>query len=488
MADSTSQLTDSTEVIFPSRVSTWIPLPRLRLRFSERKILLGLSDLLMLSGALLVVLWLRWDMPLSWQTILARPQWFALLALIWLLVAPTFDAYNLKKAARLPESVSCVIKSALLTLLLYFLIPYITPHLVRSRLTMGLFLTFSLSFLCFGRALYAVLLVQPLFSCRALVVGAGWAGRTILQALKEHGDSSYHVVGFVDDDPQKQGQLIQGLPVLGTRQDLVQLAKAHDISTVILAITHDIHGQLCQALTDCLEQGMQIVAMSVLYEEITGRVPVEHIGNNLYLTMPLDPASTGVLYPLLKRLMDIFLAGIGLLGLAIIFPFLALAIYVDSPGPILYTQERVGKGGKTFRFYKFRSMVPDAEKEGQAVWALENDHRVTRVGRILRGTHIDEFPQFFNILKGEMSAVGPRPERPEFVAELEKKIPFYRTRHCVRPGMAGWGLVKQGYGASEQDALLKLQYDLYYIKHQSVRLDIVILLKTILDTVTLQGR
>jgi len=132
-------------------------------------------------------------------------------------------------------------------------------------------------------------------------------------------------------------------------------------------------------------------------------------------------------------------------------------------------------------------MVPRAEK-GQAVWAEINDTRVTRVGRILRCTHVDEFPQFLNILKGDMSAVGPRPERPEFVVELEKEIPFYRTRHCVRPGMAGWGLVKQGYGASEEDALLKLQYDLYYIKHQSVWLDVVILLKTLMNTLTLNGR
>ncbi|MDH4138598.1 MAG: sugar transferase, partial [Anaerolineae bacterium] len=140
-----------------------------------------------------------------------------------------------------------------------------------------------------------------------------------------------------------------------------------------------------------------------------------------------------------------------------------------------------------FRVYKFRSMVPDAEKD-KAVWAQENDRRVTRVGRLLRRAHVDEFPQFINILKGEMSAVGPRPERPDFVEELAREIPFYRVRHAVKPGMAGWGLVKQGYGASKEDALLKLQYDLYYIKHQSLWLDAVILLKTIVDTLTFRGR
>jgi lipopolysaccharide/colanic/teichoic acid biosynthesis glycosyltransferase len=194
------------------------------------------------------------------------------------------------------------------------------------------------------------------------------------------------------------------------------------------------------------------------------------------------------MWPLVKRVFDLVSAGLGVLLLGPLFPLVALAIYLDCPGPILYTQERVGKGGKKFRVYKLRSMVPDAEKKGEAVWAEENDDRVTRVGRILRKMHADEFPQFLNILKGEMSAVGPRPERPEFVEELADEIPFYRVRHAVKPGMAGWGLVKQGYGSSKEDAVLKLQYDLYYIKHQSLWLDIVILLKTILDTVTFGGR
>jgi len=169
-------------------------------------------------------------------------------------------------------------------------------------------------------------------------------------------------------------------------------------------------------------------------------------------------------------------------------PFIALAIYLDSPGPIFYTQERVGTMGKIFRVYKFRSMVPDAEKEREAVWAKKGDPRVTRVGRLLRATHVDEFPQFLNILKGEMSVVGPRPERPEFVAELETEIPFYRIRYSIKPGMAGWALVRQGYGASKEDAIIKLEYDLYYIKHQSLWLDLTIVLKTIADTLTFRGR
>ena len=238
---------------------------------------------------------------------------------------------------------------------------------------------------------------------------------------------------------------------------------------------------------DCLELDVEIVPMPLLYEQLTGRVPVEHVGDNWYVSMPVNHSGTGTLWPLVKRVMDVALASIGLVLLTVATPFIAAAIYLDSPGPIFYTQERVGKGGRRFRAYKFRSMVPDAET-GEAVWAAKGDKRITRVGRLLRKTHVDELPQFVNILKGEMSAVGPRPERPEFVEELAREVPFYRVRHAVRPGMAGWALVKHGYGGSREATLLKLQYDLYYVKHQSLWLDIVVLLKTLVDSLSLRGR
>jgi len=482
------QTTDPAELIYPTAVSRRIPYPQLPLRISERRVLLGLVDLMALNVALFLVLWLRMDEPFSFWVILAHPTWFILLSILWIPIASTFDAYNLKNASRFGTSVVCVIKSGLLTLVVYLLIPYLTPALLHSRLTLGLFFVLSLAGLTAGRGLYAFALAQPLFQGHVLVVGAGWAGRTILEALRENGGSSYQVMGFVDDDPGKHGQIIDGIPVLGDHHNLRAFIDRHHVSTLILAVTHDVSGELLQTLMDCLEHGVEIIPMSVKYEALMGRVPVEHIGDSWYVAMPIRHPGTGGFYPLIKRATDVVLASIGLFFLGLALPFIALAIYLDSPGPIFYTQERVGKGGKIFKAFKFRSMVPDAEKEGKAVWAQERDPRVTRVGRLLRATHVDEFPQFLNILKGEMSAVGPRPERPEFVAELEKEIPFYRTRYCVKPGMAGWGLVKQGYGSSKEDALIKLQYDLYYIKHQSVWLDLVILLKTILDTVTLRGR
>jgi len=487
---------------------------RLALLLMERRLVLMALDLLAVNGGLLLGLALRSGYGLEGTLVLRRPLWFLLLSLLWLLIAQTFDAYDLRVAGRFSSSAGAVLKAGLMTAGVYLLIPYVSPPLPASRSALLAFPLFAVGALLAGRGLYRVVLTQPALCRRALIIGAGWAGRTIAEALAEHGDGTYQVVGFVDDDPAKLGRGAWGpgsrgefasgplhlrtsapLPlcssahpvVLGNRHSLPDLIRQHRVDTLILAITHEIDGDLLQILMGCVELGVEIIPMPVLYEEVTGRVPVEHVGSNWYVAMPLSHPLTRTFNRMIKRAMDIVLASLGMLFLAPFLPFIALAIYLDSPGPIFYTQERVGEGGRIFKVYKFRSMVPDAEK-GQAVWAQEHDPRVTRVGRILRRTHLDEFPQFLNILKGEMSAVGPRPERPEFVEVLAREIPFYRVRHAVKPGMAGWALVKHGYVSSREDALIRLQYDLYYIKHWSPCLDLVILLKTVVDTLTLRGR
>ena len=492
----------------PHRSSSIVRIP---LHISERKVLLGMFDVLAVNGALLLVVWLRLERRISYAVFVQHPIWFILLTALWGFFALSLDTYDLRAASNVRTSWARVIQAALPTWLAYVAIPFITPILHSSRLTLALSLCLLLALLALGRSLYAIILVQPVFQRRAIVIGAGWAGRAIVQALREHGDGSYQVVGYVDDDPRKQGavaadsmgwaewksgtrdsaspqQLSFGsLLVLGDRHALKRLASQHDVRTLILAITDEIDGELLQVLMDCLELGVEIIPMPVLYEQLARRVPVDHVGENWYVAVPIHHPGTQALWPVAKRIMDILLASLGLVCLAIVLPFIAAAIYLDSPGPIFYTQLRVGKGGRLFNLFKFRSMAPDAEKD-EAVWAQKDDSRVTRVGRWLRRTHLDEFPQFLNVLRGEMSAVGPRPERPEFLEALTKEIPFYRVRHAAKPGMAGWGLVNQGYGSSKRDALLKLQYDLYYIKHQSLWLDTVILLRAIVDTIALRGR
>jgi lipopolysaccharide/colanic/teichoic acid biosynthesis glycosyltransferase len=217
-------------------------------------------------------------------------------------------------------------------------------------------------------------------------------------------------------------------------------------------------------------------------------VPVEYIGESWYVALPLSHASSGEMYRALKRAFDLAFALIGLFGFALMLPFIALAIRLDSPGAIFYSQSRVGQGGRVFVARKLRTMARDAERDGQAVWAARNDPRVTRVGRILRRLHLDEVPQFWNVLRGEMSIVGPRPERPEFVAQLEKQIPFYRLRHAVKPGIAGWAITHSDYVDNIEDARLRVEYDLYYIKHQSLGLDLWILFRTVWHVLAFKGR
>lgn len=333
------------------------------------------------------------------------------------------------------------------------------------------------------------LIVTPLISRMArrrhvFVYGAGGAGRAIARTIHEDG-FQYNLVGYVDDDEEKHGRTIDNAMVLGRCEDLPTLVKRHNVSDIVLAVRPQIQASLVRALSQCLENGVRIIPMPELYEKLTGRVPIEHLNEGWLGFLPRGPGVIG-LYPIVKRALDVILATTGLMALAVLLPFVAIAIKLDSSGPVFYAPERLGRGGRPFKLWKFRTMVLDADRIGDPTFTSENDERITRVGGLLRATHIDEFPQFINVLRGEMSAVGPRPER--HVPELEEQIPFFRVRYAVRPGMAGWALVNQGYAQGSDATTTKLQYDLYYIKYQSIMLDLVILVRTIFHAVSLRGR
>lgn len=477
------------------------PESKISISYRERRWILYLLDVLAINGGLLLSVHLREDYQLSWDLILQNPDWFIYLTFLWFLWGYFFQVYDIERASQWKTAFISSLSSALVTVFIYNFTPYLPPTLPPSRQPLAYSLALPILLLLCGRLIYISIFSQPRFRRRLLILGAGWAGRTVYQALLEHAQTYYEVVGFVDDDPQKQGSSVSisylapesqlegqaSAPVLGGSEQVIDLAVQHQVSTVVIAISSLVEGRLYQVLTDCLQLEIEIVPMPLLYEQLTGKVPVEHIGDHWSIAMPIEQPGTRLAWHAVKRLFDLFWSTIGLAFLAVLFPFLALAIKLDSQGPIFYTQKRMGRNGKVFKVYKFRSMVENAETD-QAVWAQKDDPRVTKVGRILRKTHIDEFPQFWNILKGEMSVVGPRPERPEFIQELAEEIPFYRVRLAVKPGMAGWGLIHQGYGASKKDALEKLQYDLFYIKHQSFWLDLQILFRTLISSLSFRGR
>ena len=458
---------------------------------NERRALLAIIDLFLVNVAVLLALaiWaLRGDK--GWGLDFLAPQsfWFVILSALWLLFAYLSGLYDLRTCGSLHDTVLALVQTVVAVILVYFVIYFLAEPNSLPRLVVIYHGAATIALIGLWRVAYGGFTSQAPFRRRALIVGAGWAGRTIACEIHAHAGSHYQVVGFVDDDPEKQGQSIEGIPVVGTRERLVCLVRERNVAEVVLAISRDLSPEMFRMLLDVQEQGVQITPMSVLYEQITSRLPVEHIGDSWYVALPLGHAATGSVYPLVKRLLDLIVAAVGLVVFGVMLPIVALAIRLDSPGPIFYWQERVGKGGKVFRVRKLRSMRSDAEPEGRAIWAKNGDPRVTRVGRFLRKARIDEFPQFLNILKGEMSAVGPRPERPEFVAKFEKSVPFYRLRHAVRPGMAGWAVVNFGYVDSIESALVRTEYDLYYIKHQSLWLDILILFRTMGQVFALRGR
>jgi len=469
---------------------------RLSLHVSERKLLLGCLDVLLLNGALFVTLAMRLGWNFSVQPFLDRWPWFMILSGVWFVCAFLFRCYHLTLAADTQQSVSHAGGAVFMTSLIYLLIPYVTPALPSSRFDILAFPLLGFAGIAAWRVTYAKVLVQPRFHPRALIVGAGSAGQTLVQALNEmrHGPGQHNVVyqilGFVDDDPAKQRTLVAGVPVLGTHQTLVDLVQQHQPHELVVAITHldTIHSALFEAILTCREMGISITTMAALYERLTGRVPIEHAGRALSVTMPLSQPATYRFYLLCQRLFDVAAGLLGSLLLLGLIPLVWVTNRLTSPGPLFYEQARVGKGGAIFYVIKFRSMVEDAEKATGAVWACENDPRITPIGRLLRRTRLDEIPQFWNILKGDMSLVGPRPERPHFVNQLSQRIPFYRVRHAVKPGLTGWAQVTYRYGASVEDAVIKLQYDLYYIKHQGPFLDLKILLKTIPVVLGFKGR
>jgi exopolysaccharide biosynthesis polyprenyl glycosylphosphotransferase len=323
---------------------------------------------------------------------------------------------------------------------------------------------------------------------RILLVGAGKAGQTLAELYHSMNTRSFHIVGYIDDDLQKVGKTFENLPVLGASEKLLDLIEIHHVSDLVVAINGEIQGATFQSILDAQERGVDVTRMPILYEEMTGRVPIHHLESDWIIRSFVDEVRVSGFYDLFKRLLDILGGIAGMLILALLFPFLAVAVALDSGFPVFYSQLRLGRGGSTFRIYKFRSMHKKTDEDTNMRATMENDPRVTRVGNFLRKSRLDELPQFWNVLRGDMSLVGPRAEIPELVGEYQKQIPFYRARLLVKPGLTGWAQINYGYVASVTETGVKLEYDLYYIKHRTISMDIQIILRTIGTVVRRTGR
>jgi sugar transferase (PEP-CTERM system associated) len=317
--------------------------------------------------------------------------------------------------------------------------------------------------------------IRP-FGERVLIVGTDGTAQTIARQILAQQDFAYEIVGFVVDDPSRTTESIGSMPVMGTPADIERLVARYDIDRVFVGMS-DRRGRLpVRELLRAKLRGVRVEDVNAVYERLTGKLLVEGLRPSWLIFSDDFRASRFTRQS--KRVFDVLLA---LVGLALASPFLvltALAVWLESGSPILYRQDRVGQNGRVFTLNKFRSMRRDAE-QGTPVWARAVDDRVTRIGRFIRQTRLDELPQLWNVLTGDMSFVGPRPERPFFVAQLAEGIPYYEQRHAVKPGITGWAQVKYRYGASLEDSLEKLRYDLYYVKHLSLLFDVTILFDTV---------
>jgi exopolysaccharide biosynthesis polyprenyl glycosylphosphotransferase len=463
-----------------------------RLRASEKRIILIMGDgfCSILALFLALLLWARetdeW-LGFSWEFLLERPPaWYYLLPVLWILLLS--GLYDVRKASKVMETIGGIAMSALLSSSIYLLIFFLAERGTLPRLGVALFFIGSAFFTLIWRLIYIQVFNAPRFLRRVIIVGAGNSGRTMAKIAKNSWPVPFYLVGFVDDDPDKTGIEVEGFPVLGNGKELLTIVEEKEISDIIFAITKEMNPSMLDSVLLAEEKGIEVTTMPIIYEEIMGRVPIFLLQTDWVLRSLVDQAHVNRFFEIGKRVIDILGGLIGGVFLIVLFPFISLFIKLDSSGPIIYRQIRLGKNGKEFTIIKFRTMIIDAEKDGKARPAIEHDERITKIGGLLRKSHLDELPQVINILNGEMSLVGPRSERPEIVEKYQKQIPFYRARLFVKPGLTGWAQVNYGYASDAEQNSIKLEYDLYYIKHRDLMLDISILFQTVGSVIGLKGR
>jgi sugar transferase, PEP-CTERM system associated/exopolysaccharide biosynthesis polyprenyl glycosylphosphotransferase len=449
-------------------------------RFSPRTIGLLLSDTAIIYSGIILALCLRLGLEGTIYQLNENNGWLKVTfaALVCILILYFYDLYDYTVMSNRRELFLRVIQSlgvawALLALLFYFV-----PPMMIGRGTSVYSVIIVLVLLLAWRSLIHLLTGHPEIGEKILLVGTGKTAIETAEAVLERRDAGYRIIGFVTENGIKPQTKIAGLNVLGTTDELESIIKRENVDRIVIAVRERRGNFPIETLLRMSLAGdVSIEECTSFFERVTGQVHVDMLRPS-WLIFAGRRRETR----LKSALREIVHRSLALVGLILSFPIAlltAILIKLESKGPIFYRQERVGKNGRIFEVIKFRSMRVDAEKDGVPVWASANDDRMTRVGRIIRKIRVDEIPQFWNILKGEMSFVGPRPERPHFVEQLAREIPFYEHRHLTTPGLTGWAQIKYPYGASVEDARQKLQYDLYYIKNQSLALDLVIVFETI---------
>ncbi len=398
------------------------------------------------------------------------------------------DLYDLKITDSRSELFIRLLQALGASAILLAPVYYLFPVCVIGKWIFNISIFFVIMFIVVWRMAYMQILNRGLFDQKIILLGSGDLAKKIAQEIDEKKDCGYQVAVMIGGEKTSAGQRADGSDPKNkiAYGDFCKKAKALNIDKIVVAIQERRLGFPIRQLLDCRVDGIEVIEGSTFYEMLTGKFMVEQI-NPSWLIFS-EGFRKSRFKRVLKRAWDLLLSLCMLILLAPILILVAILIKLDSKGPVFFSQERVGENRKPYMVHKFRSMVQDAEKESGPVWADADDQRVTRVGKIIRKLRIDEFPQLFNVIKGEMSFVGPRPEREFFVKELEAAIPYYGERFSVKPGITGWAQVSYSYGASVEDAKEKLNYDLFYIKNMSIFMDFMVIIKTVKTVLFGEGR
>lgn len=451
-----------------------------------KKFFLIFGDLILLYASLYLTLLLRYRQipsPEHWNQHFLP---FTVLFIVWVIIYYINGLYDIAASKNDVEFYNKILRNVLINFGIataYFYL--LTDKLfdIKPQTVFFIFMAVYLGIFSLWRFWYNSLVQRPNFLRNVLVVGMNDEARELIKEIIKKPQLGYRITMIMHDGYRDSGEF-GNAKICDSAADIKKMLGEHAITTVLTVMDPHTNPQIVQRLYETLSMKLQFFDLPSFYEKLTGKIPVTNIGYIWFLEN-LAESEKGI-YEALKRLVDILFSVTILLVFLPFWPLVAVGIKMSSRGSIFFRQTRIGYLGRRFNAVKFRSMVEDAEKNGEAQWAQKNDPRVTKFGRFLRSTRIDEIPQLLNVLRGEMSLIGPRPERPEFVRKLQEIIPFYNERNLVKPGLTGWAQINFQYGASAGDALKKLQYDLFYIKNRSIPLDLGILLKTI--NIMLSGR
>lgn len=451
-----------------------------RSRFKARNIWLILADAAIIYGGIILALYLRVGWTGAEFQLNEKNGWFkiALATSLCILVLYFYDLYEFTVTGNRRELMLRLVQAIGISWAILALIFYFIPPLLIGRGVSVISVPLVLISLIIWRIFIHLLTGHPDFGEKILIVGTGSTARETARSVWERRDAGYRIAGFATENGKVPGDLAKEINLLGSADNLESIIKEEKIDRVVIAVRERRGVFPTETLLKMSLAGdVNIEECTSFFERVTGQVHIDMLRPSwlIFDGRKRETRFVSVFREMVHRLLA--LAGL-ILSLPIAL-LTALLIKIESRGPIFYKQERIGLNGKEFNVFKFRSMRVDAEQDGKPVWAAEDDDRTTMVGKIIRKMRIDEIPQFINIIRGEMSFVGPRPERPHFVAQLANEIPFYEHRHLVAPGLTGWAQIKYPYGASIEDARRKLQYDLYYIKNQSLALDLVIVFETV---------